>query len=547
MKFTFDLVDQPWVPCILPNGSVVEFGLQEILARAHEIREVSDSSPLVTAALHRLLLAILHRNFGPTDAEKWSVLWKRGSFDGTALSAYLEEWHDRFDLFDDRRPFYQTVSVHFDYKVPFSALVHELASGNNATLFDHTVDVNPPGFSPKAASRYLLAHHAFAPPGLVSLQKGENPKLFKSADAGPLANGAVALVKGKSLFETLMLNLHVYSPPQEEPFPTHGQDLPAWERTSETLAEDRFPAGFLDLLTWQSRRIRLYPEICADDSTCVRWAVRMKGNQFPDAWSPYRKETMLAFTRNDKTQIGDPWLVVSFKEDRALWRDSLSLFQSIEGTRARPMVFDWVNRLASQGKLDRSQTLPVDFFGCSPEKGRPAKLLLWRHERLPLPLAYLQDPHLVESLTRVLGWAKSAGICLRNASRRLASLMLAPTAARSTDKGAVGDLARSFGVEALYWSRLEAPFRHFLEELAADAVPDDDGTPRYGDTKLPQWTQIVRNAARAAFEETARGLHSSPRSLKAIAVAEDNFRADLNREVPFFSTKTQEVMHARTD
>ena len=63
---SFDLVDKGWIPCLrLAGNERVEMGLRDVLAQAPTLREIYDPSPLVTVSLHRLLLAILHRNFGP--------------------------------------------------------------------------------------------------------------------------------------------------------------------------------------------------------------------------------------------------------------------------------------------------------------------------------------------------------------------------------------------------------------------------------------------------------------------------------------------------
>jgi CRISPR system Cascade subunit CasA len=76
---TYNLLNKSWLPCTMPDSSMCELGILEALVRAHDIREIVDSSPLVTFALHRLLLAILHRNFGPEDSAQWKILWDRGS------------------------------------------------------------------------------------------------------------------------------------------------------------------------------------------------------------------------------------------------------------------------------------------------------------------------------------------------------------------------------------------------------------------------------------------------------------------------------------
>ncbi len=80
----------------------------------------------------------------------------------------------------------------------------------------------------------------------------------------PLVGKAMVLLKGDDLFETLSLNLV----PMDTADPTTltGEasadkivaDRPAWESESLDLpGTPRYLLGYLDLLTWQSRAIRL--------------------------------------------------------------------------------------------------------------------------------------------------------------------------------------------------------------------------------------------------------------------------------------------------
>lgn len=136
---SYNLVDRPWIPCRMADGAgPVLLGLQDVLLRASEIREISAESPVVTASLHRLLLAILHRNFGPSGAREWANLWEAGRFETARIVEYLARWRSRFDLFDEVRPFYQCASLSKADKKPIAQMAPELASGNNATLFDHS-------------------------------------------------------------------------------------------------------------------------------------------------------------------------------------------------------------------------------------------------------------------------------------------------------------------------------------------------------------------------------------------------------------------------
>ncbi|MEW6211862.1 MAG: type I-E CRISPR-associated protein Cse1/CasA, partial [Acidobacteriota bacterium] len=101
----FNLIDEKWIPCVMTSGEYMEMGIKDVLTKAHLVRELFDPSPLVTAALHRLLLAILHRIFGPPDFNTWKALWKQREWDGETLTEYLQKWHRRFYLFDEEHPF----------------------------------------------------------------------------------------------------------------------------------------------------------------------------------------------------------------------------------------------------------------------------------------------------------------------------------------------------------------------------------------------------------------------------------------------------------
>ncbi len=58
------------------------------------------------------------------------------------MNAYLERYRERFDFFHPEHPFYQVADfdVPADKLAPVTRLIAEAASGNNATLFDHSVD-----------------------------------------------------------------------------------------------------------------------------------------------------------------------------------------------------------------------------------------------------------------------------------------------------------------------------------------------------------------------------------------------------------------------
>lgn len=533
MSMSFGLADQPWVPCIMASdGSAQALGLRAVLAQAGEIRELVDDSPIVTVALHRLLLAILHRNVGPPGPGAWATLWESGRWDSDRLDRYFAEWQDRFDLFATERPFYQDARLDLQYAIPIARRAREIASYTHTTLFDHTPDDAEEGISAAQAARFVVGHQAFTVGGLVSLERGQDPKRFKSAYAGPLNKGAVGLLKGGTLFETLMLNLHRYSREAAEPFEWSGDDRPAWERPEPARAEDRFPTGYLDLLTWQSRRIRLRPELDGEGRPRVRSVVIMKGDQLPVTWHRRGHDTMLAFTKREKPAKGqDPWPAVAFREDRALWRDSLALFQSVEEQRTRPKTVDWIADLTGDGILPRDRVLAMDFCGLATNK---ASVNFWRHERLALPLAYLDNKDLLDQLRAALTLTERAAAALGDAAWLLAKLLLAPNSDAAGGREPSREVVRAYrdrlAVSRAYWSKLEVPFRELLVELASDETIDG-GDIVYGRRALPTWARTARATAWRAFRESTDGLDGSARALKALAAGERHLGRRLAEEL----------------
>ena len=543
--FSFDLIDEPWIPCIrADDGSVVELSLRQALAEASRLREISDPSPLVTAALHRLLLAILHRTHGPRSVDEWAAIWDAGTFDADALDGYLNEQQalGRFDLFHPERPFYQTTGVHIDepsYVKPVALLAHELLLGLPPTLFQQTrADL---AFGPARAARVVVALQAFAIGGLITYQSkhGEPDSPYKYSQSGPLKKGAVVLNRGANLFETLMLNLHRYDGEDGAPWDFDpADDLPTWERPivvgpkrAASEAGDRKADGYIDLLTWQSRRVRLIPERIGE-AVVIRNAVMMRGNGFPESWNEALAEPMLAYRINRSAKADDPWpwIVLTFDTDRALWRNSLALYQST-GESKRPRMADWIADLSAAGALPETHQYAVDIFGMATDK---SKIDLWRHERLPLQLELLTEPALAPLIVRALAAAEAAGRQLRpgfdehqsvgqrkktNRPRPLqlfARAMLAPDDDRSPDRGDIANLVESLDLDQRYWSRLDGPFRDFLVALP---------TEREG--ALGSWLAAIERATTDAFEGTMRTFDTSARALKAEALASARFPAAL--------------------
>lgn len=507
MTFSFNLVDQPWLTCRTTCGQrTVERSLLDVLLNAQSIQELGGENPLVLLASHRILLAVLHRVVGPVRVDDWECLWNAGRFPEEPIRAYLQQWRHRFDLFDLERPFYQAP---VGYERVGSVARMMFQADNNPTLFDHTTTEAPPSLTPAAAARHMLAYQAFDFGGIKSAEGGR-----ESAKAAPLNQCAVVLVRGRSLFETLMLNLHRYDGASGSPFQFNAEaDRPAWEREQPPRSADRFPDGYLDLLTWQSRRVFLRPDRDGDGQVVVRAVVLMKGEQPPASYSWRGRETMVAFRPYANAKEGDPWPPLKLDEERLFFRDSLALVQSASGGLDPPAMIHWLKTLMDEESLTPSGVIPLDVVGFTVDRAKP---LFWRHERFPLPVALLVEACLVDEMRLMLDAGESIGKALGQAAFTAAELLLSSSAGeaggRTPDRGETRIVAQSFAIESGYWSRLETAFYHHLQALAS-------ASPERIEAVLEAWTSEAIQLARCSFEDGLRNLDHSGRSLKALTRA----------------------------
>lgn len=504
MKDSFCLVAQPWIPCERLDGTRVELGLHDALVQAHELRAIADSSPLVTAALHRLLLAILHRCFGPPDIPAWRALYEMKGFPAAILGSYLDQWRERLNLFHPQRPFYQVRDLPFEPDGIATLVTERTAWGGGVNLFQHRPEGIGTTLSAAEAARWLLCAQAFAPGGLV-----RKPGEPASASAGPLNRGAVVLLRGDTLFETLVLNLVIYAPESEAPIPGDPKrDLPAWERDplprslKRSDEPKRMPDGWIDLLTWQSRRLELRFEN-GEVTGCVRCVGQGLHEDTP-------RDPMIAWRIDEKYG----YLPVGFDANRAFWRDAHALFQSAQQVKdvRRPQALEQLARRDLRDLLPFERRFTLDLLGM---RGDRASILLVRAERVPIEAKLLSDPDLGASIRENLGLAEQTASALRQAVWQLASHALAP-GSRSPDKNDIRKLADSLGTERRFWAGARAAFDDYLR-LLADNEPE---------ARL-RFTRCLRNEARDRFLHGCAALGTSARVLKGAALASHSLAYNL--------------------
>jgi CRISPR system Cascade subunit CasA len=467
-------------------------------------------------------------------------LWNKGKWDENVLKTYFSTCQSGFNLFDDKRPFYQSGEINGAEIHPVIHLVLESASGNNATLFDHNSDDAFIPIPPAIAARYVIATQAFA----IGFGKS-TPFYFSDS---PLIRGFTTMVLGNSLFETLALNLVVYN--DERPFPRSGDDLPVWEQKDPAVPnkEGSPIKGYVDYLSWQSRRIHLFPENDLSVRRCqIQQNLKLLKQMYSDPFKSFRKDKEKGLLPRNITQ------------GKAVWRDSHILLQASETEYKRPEVFNWLARIEEARRFGAIRAKPVYkmmITGLATDTGKAASVLLWRHERLPLPMQYLQDENLISKLKEALKLAEDTGRLLdpsfievemtdkkgkRKTIRvpspllKLASELLPKDQVGKTDPDVAKNLAESFSPTRPYWAALGIVFNRFMIELAEDKSEERIDS-------LRGWAKEIHTAARDAFDETTRSLDRTGRTLKAVSKAENEFNIRLyNILQPYTNEKGKEV------
>ncbi|MFI0796877.1 type I-E CRISPR-associated protein Cse1/CasA [Micromonospora rubida] len=324
---SFNLVDEAWVPAV-KGGRPMPVSLLDALVRAHEIDGLATASPLETVAvLRQVLLPVYLEACGVPDGEDdWERRWQAGQPEDGVVERYLAGLRGRFDLFGDR-PFGQVAGLRTakDEDKPVSLLVAATATGNNVPLFTPRTEANPPPLTPAEAARAMLAAQCWDTAGIKS-GAADDPQMKAGKTTGnptgPCGALGVVVPIGRNLFETLLLNSPIVRQPPSD-------DAPHWRRPAMTGAwKNRGALGLLDLLTWQSRRIRLIPERNADGETVVRRVVLAAGDRLQ--LIPRDVEPHTAWRAVDKPRAGHASTVpVRHPSGRHAWRGLTPLLATV--------------------------------------------------------------------------------------------------------------------------------------------------------------------------------------------------------------------------
>lgn len=508
----YNLIHEPWIPCLDAESRPRHVGLVNLFRQADTLLEISDPSPLVTIALHRPLLAILYRTQKVSGNEAWSRLWREG-WDQKAIDEYLERWEPSFDLFSKTAPFYQRIDLEGDHDnaTPISKLSPEMTAGNNKQLFDHSSDTSPRPVSAADAARLLVSIQSW---GLGGGKSGGGRPNYQHA---PLVGGAAVILKGKTLRETLLLNLvpkkRLGGTPRN--FVTDDtQDVCAWEKSDTPPVPSRLPLGISDYLTWQSRYIRLLP----NDDAAVSRCIYCQGEGI--ATEGRLLDPFHAIYETKKGQLAS----VSVKRDQATWRDSASLFNTFDesGSLGVAAVSAYAG-IVQNRMIDPRKRIPALVAGMANDK---AAVLRWTSDLITVPERLLIDAEAIAALEHEIDAAKDIAKVISRGLYFYTAYFLFGDRVREDGIGTLGrnenddcrKLAQKLSVSEQFWSEAELAFSEYM---ASDDFPDG-----------AKWRLSIRRSAIDVFEASIASAEINPRVLRAQVPARGVFYGELNKLIP---------------
>lgn len=380
----YNLIDEPWISVMVnEKGETKKVSLSTLFKRADEYKRLAGDTPTQDFAVFRVLLAILHTVFSRFDSDgepyeylqldkqfrqlenvddydledyeealynSWEDLWEKRVFP-TIVQEYLSQWYEQFYLFDANYPFYQ-VTEEVVAPANISRPKISSTSGKNMNRLISESDNKKALFSPKTEAnknkdilsddeiaRWLITFQGYSGLSDKTIFGKEKYKVSK----GWLFDIGGVYLEGKTLYETLLLNLALVHPREDY---RRNRQNPCWENDSDTLIEQYFSGKPVDnlaeLYTNWSRAIYIDPKVDTRKPFSFD-LVKLPVINHQDQ----SLELMTMWRYNEQGDNKDTHTPRKHQANQSVWRSFglLAMPRSSEGTHWRPEILDWFNEI----------------------------------------------------------------------------------------------------------------------------------------------------------------------------------------------------------
>jgi CRISPR system Cascade subunit CasA len=539
----YNLLDEPWIPVLLKDGSTEAVGIRGAFERSSEIADLACELPTQSAAVLRLLLAVCYRVIPVPDRGAW-VHVAQGALPVGDLVEYCERWRNRFFLFGGTHPFLQAPTLR-TAKDEVSGLEKIIADVPNGSQFFTTRNgAALESIGAAEAAMWLLHAMAFDPSGIRSGAVGDDQqKAGKGYPIGPSWAGQVGMVilRGETLDETLVLNLVPPdsgdlqgSRPWETPCVWEDEDAPTAVRRDFVL--DPESISISRILTWPSRRIRL-----VGDRSGVTGVVLAQGDKLgPQQMQRYEPMGLWRYSDPQSKKLKQiTYMPRLYQPGRALWRSVPGMLPTVHDVQAydksRTPEFLTSATLSFRAELSSVygsslDRVRIEAVGVTygPQNATIEDIY---HDEVALSSALFSEGNL--ALGRLVDHSVETTEEVARIVANLAS-NLARAAGASGEGAGEGD--REIARERFYGA-VDAPYRQWLSTL--DANSDIE-------VSRVSWDDTLRGVAKSVAQELVEsspdkayvGRKDGARYIN-VGIAENYFGAALRKVVPQVTSTTE--------
>ncbi len=376
----YNLIDEKWIPVLVDkSGEVRKVNIRELFENSHNYLALACDTKAQEFAILRFLLSILHTVFSRFDSngdpyrsveldenykqieevsdenyenelmQTWAILWENGEFP-EIVNSYLDKWHDRFYLFDDKYPFYQVRKNDISEDKINKKIAGSISgkninriiseSGNKIALFSPKYEYknNKEILSEDEIARWLLNLHGYLGLSDKTKFKGDDKKSSK----GFLFDIGGLYLSRKNLFETLLLNTVLVD--------SHGyyQNIqkPCWEYSSSELIDnylvDNDPDNIAELYTTWSRAVYIDPEIDVSKPFEMNIVKLPDINKVENFLEPM---TLWRFNKNGDNK--DKFTPRKHVQNQSMWRNFGNIIEvNKENKNRMPGIIKWYKELS---------------------------------------------------------------------------------------------------------------------------------------------------------------------------------------------------------
>lgn len=537
----FNLLTEPWLKVIDLKGKEQEVSLVTLFKNASSYARLAGEMQAQDLAILRLLLAILTtvysrfnaqnenydwlttdpQTFLVTDSDQedyeddgdddflatWQDLFEQGCF-SQVLFDYLNAYSDRFDFFDEKRPFYQVNKEDYNSlvdkkkainiaKPKGTVAVKQLnrtvsESGNSRDVFSPRDESNKNQISLPELIRWLISYQNFT--GVTDKTKVMSADKF-SASGGWLYSLNPIYAQENNLFKTLMLNLS---------FNTENSlvQKPIWEYDSPLqyinhLFSDQRPDNLAELYTNWSRVLHLE----FTDSEVLIFAA---GLPKVEVSSP-SIEPMTTWKFDDKNNTLRPQTRWINSLEKSMWRDFGSYVRTnlnaASGLVYVPGEIVWLNKLKRKQLITINQELNLRSVSLVNDGNASSQMPAAQiSENMQIRAGVLFD----DNLDKRQYWPGRIqdAIELTQAVGKKAYL-LGRNIGNLRDSDLAANVANQISIK--FYDRLNYPFYSWLASLKNDEDRDE---------KVNAWKQTVKDIAFALANDILQ--NAGPREIKGV-------------------------------